>query len=84
MPASSLTSNYNVLDLSVFEIESQDSVGQRYILVEAGTLPMLLYGVNWYLKYVAHLQVSPNGMQLRRAGIVLQVLRGPVEKPCSL
>jgi alpha-N-acetylglucosaminidase len=31
-----------------------------HIQVEAATLPTLLYGVNWYLKYVAHLQVSTN------------------------
>jgi alpha-N-acetylglucosaminidase len=52
-----------------------------HIRVEAGTLPTLLYGVNWYLKYVAHLQVSPNGMQLGRAGIVLPAPRNPIEKP---
>ena len=28
------------------------------IHVDAATIPTLLYGVNWYLKYVAHLQVS--------------------------
>ena len=42
-----------------------------HIQVEAATLPTLLYGVNWYLKYVAHLQVSTNGMQLGHAGLVL-------------
>ncbi|MEO6815400.1 MAG: alpha-N-acetylglucosaminidase N-terminal domain-containing protein, partial [Edaphobacter sp.] len=35
-----------------------------HIRVEAGTTPTLLFGVNWYLKYVAHLQVSTNGLQL--------------------
>jgi alpha-N-acetylglucosaminidase len=35
-----------------------------HIRVEAATQPTLLYGVNWYLKYVVHLQVSPNGLQL--------------------
>jgi alpha-N-acetylglucosaminidase len=34
------------------------------IKVEAGTIPALLFGVNWYLKYTAHLQVSTNGLQL--------------------
>src|SRR6266851_4807262 len=35
-----------------------------HIRVEGGTLPTLLNGVNWYLKYVAHLQVSTNGSNL--------------------
>src|ERR1700733_200852 len=52
-----------------------------HIQVEAGTLPTLLYGVNWYLKYVAHLQVSTNGMQLGRAGLVLPAPQQPIEKP---
>jgi alpha-N-acetylglucosaminidase len=52
-----------------------------HIRVEAETLPSLLYGVNWYLKYVAHLQVSPNGMQLGRAGVVLPAPHEPIEKP---
>ncbi len=52
-----------------------------HIQVEAGTLPTLLYGVNWYLKYVAHLQVSTNGMQLGHAGMVLPAPHEPIEKP---
>lgn len=39
--------NYNVLDLSVFEIESQDSVGQHYILLEAGTLQFIPAWASW-------------------------------------
>ena len=52
-----------------------------HIQVEAGTLPTLLYGVNWYLKYVAHLQVSTNGMQLGHAGMVLPAPHEPIERP---
>ena len=52
-----------------------------HIQVEAGTLPTLLYGVNWYLKYVAHLQVSTNGMQLGHAGMVLPAPHEPIQKP---
>jgi alpha-N-acetylglucosaminidase len=52
-----------------------------HIQVEAATLPTLLYGVNWYLKYVAHLQVSTNGMQLGHAGTVLPAPQQPIEKP---
>jgi alpha-N-acetylglucosaminidase len=51
------------------------------IRVEAGTQPTLLYGVNWYLKYVAHLQVSPNGQQLGPANFVLPAPPSPIEKP---
>ncbi len=53
----------------------------EHIQVEAATLPTLLYGVNWYLKYVAHLQISTNGMQLGHAGTVLPAPQQPIEKP---
>src|ERR1700741_3215473 len=37
------------------------------VRVEASTSSALLFGVNWYLKYVAHLHVSSNGDQLGAA-----------------
>jgi alpha-N-acetylglucosaminidase len=52
-----------------------------HIRVEAGTQPTLLYGVNWYLKYIARLQVSPNGMQLGSSGLVLPGMDSPIELP---
>lgn len=52
-----------------------------HIRVEAATTPTLLYGVNWYLKYVAHLQVSTDGSQLGRADLVLPAPDAPIEKP---
>ncbi|MBS1813659.1 MAG: alpha-N-acetylglucosaminidase [Acidobacteria bacterium] len=36
------------------------------IRVEAATTPSLLFGVNWYLKYVAHQNVSTNGSRIER------------------
>ena len=51
-----------------------------HILVEGGTLPTLLYGVNWYLKYVAHLQVSTNGVQLGNVGLTLPAPHEAIEK----
>jgi len=51
------------------------------IHVEAATQPTLLFGVNWYLKYVAHLQVSPDGMQLGAASLRLPAPSAPIEKP---
>ena len=51
-----------------------------HIVVEGGTQPTLLYGVNWYLKYVAHLQVSPDGVQLGAPGLVLPAPAAPIEK----
>jgi alpha-N-acetylglucosaminidase len=39
------------------------SAGQ-HIRVAGTTTSALLFGVNWYLKYVAHAQISPNGDQL--------------------
>jgi alpha-N-acetylglucosaminidase len=34
------------------------------IAIEGSTTSALLMGANWYLKYIAHLQISPNGDQL--------------------
>jgi alpha-N-acetylglucosaminidase len=51
-----------------------------HIRVDAATQPTLLYGVNWYLKYVAHLQVSPNGNQLGAADLTLPAPKAPIEK----
>jgi alpha-N-acetylglucosaminidase len=52
-----------------------------HIRVEAATLPTLLYGVNWYLKYVAHLQISTNGFQLGSSNLTLPAPNAPIEKP---
>jgi alpha-N-acetylglucosaminidase len=51
-----------------------------HIRVQAATQPTVLYGVNWYLKYVAHLQVSPNGSRLGPPDLVLPAPKLPVEK----
>ncbi|GGA24683.1 alpha-N-acetylglucosaminidase [Dyella nitratireducens] len=32
-----------------------------HIQVQGSTPSALLFGVNWYLKYIAHVQISPNG-----------------------
>ena len=52
-----------------------------HIEVQASTIPTLLYGVNWYLKYVAHLQVSTNGLQLGAPGLRLPAPPQPIQKP---
>lgn len=52
-----------------------------HIEVAGGTVPTLLYGVNWYLKYVAHLQVSSNGLQLGAAGLRLPAPVEVIERP---
>ncbi len=57
------------------------SGGQGHIRVEAATQPTLLFGVNWYLKYVANLQVSTNGLQLGNPGLALPAPPAPIEKP---
>lgn len=51
------------------------------IHVEAATTPTLLFGVNWYLKYVAHLNVSTDGSRLGAEGMVLPPPNAPIEKP---
>lgn len=52
-----------------------------HIRIEAATTPTLLFGVNWYLKYVAHLQVSTNGLQLGAAGLKLPAPAAAIERP---
>src|SRR6185312_2613338 len=51
------------------------------IHVEASTVPTLLFGVNWYLKYVAHLNVSTNGSQLGSPGMQLPRVDGEITRP---
>jgi alpha-N-acetylglucosaminidase len=51
------------------------------IHVQAATVPTLLYGVNWYLKYVAHLNVSTDGSQLGAPGLRLPAVTEPITKP---
>jgi alpha-N-acetylglucosaminidase len=51
------------------------------IHVEAATIPTLLYGVNWYLKYTAHLTISPNGLQLGPPNLTLPAPAAPIEQP---
>jgi len=51
------------------------------IHVQAATIPTLLFGVNWYLKYVAHLNVSTNGSQLGSPGLRLPAPENPIERP---
>ena len=43
------------------------SRANHHIRVAGSTPSALLFGVNWYLKYVAHVQISPNGDRLGRA-----------------
>jgi alpha-N-acetylglucosaminidase len=38
------------------------------ILIQGSTPSALLFGANWYLKYVAHVHLSPNGEQRGSAG----------------
>ncbi len=52
-----------------------------HINVAASTVPTLLFGVNWYLKYTAHLSVSPNGSALDTRGTQLPAPAAPIEKP---
>jgi alpha-N-acetylglucosaminidase len=51
------------------------------IHVQAATVPTLLFGVNWYLKYVAHLNISTDGSRLGAPGLVLPAVATPIEKP---
>jgi alpha-N-acetylglucosaminidase len=44
------------------------SAANGRIDVQGSTPSALLFGVNWYLKYVAHVQISTNGIRLGPAG----------------
>ena len=55
-----------------------------HIRVQADTTPALLYGVNWYLKYVAHLEVSPDGLQVGSANFTLRLCLLPLRSPRSI
>jgi alpha-N-acetylglucosaminidase len=57
-----------------FRIASADG----HIKVEGSTPSALLFGVNWYLKYVAHVQISPNGDRLGMNDFPLPT--APIEK----
>jgi alpha-N-acetylglucosaminidase len=47
------------------------SSANDHIKVEGSTPSALLFGVNWYLKYVAHVQISPNGDRVGTAPLPL-------------
>jgi alpha-N-acetylglucosaminidase len=47
------------------------SDGEGRVRVEGSTPSGLLFGANWYLKYVAHLNLSSDGEQLGAAGELL-------------
>ena len=51
------------------------------IHVQAATTPTLLFGVNWYLKYMAHMNVSPNGSNFGPAGVKLPAVSGTITMP---
>lgn len=51
------------------------------IRVQAATVPTLLFGVNWYLKYVAHLNISTDGSQLGDAHLTLPAVEEPIVRP---
>ncbi len=55
--------------------------GAGNIRIEAATVPTLLFGVNWYLKYVAHLNVSTNGSRLGAPGLKLPAVEEPIVRP---
>lgn len=47
------------------------STANGHIKVEGSTPSALLFGVNWYLKYVAHVQISPNEDRIGSAAFPL-------------
>ena len=58
-----LSAMQNASDRERFRISSANG----RIKVEGTTPSALLFGINWYLKYVAHVQISTNGARLGAA-----------------
>lgn len=59
------------------------SRANQHIKVEGSTPSALLFGVNWYLKYVAHVQISPNGDRVGSSPFPLpdQTIEGQAHYP---
>ncbi len=57
------------------------SSANGHIKVEGSTPSALLFGVNWYLKYVANVQISPNGDRLGSGAFPLPVRTIEKETP---
>jgi alpha-N-acetylglucosaminidase len=55
------------------------SAARGHIRVDGSTPSALLFGVNWYLKYVAQVQISTNGIRLGTAR-TLPLPTAPIEK----
>lgn len=49
----------------------QISAADGHIRIAGTSTSAVLFGVNWYLKYVAHAQISPNGDQLPAGNLPL-------------
>ncbi len=60
-----------------FRIEGKSG----HIHITASTVPTLLFGVNWYLKYTAHLNISTNGSRMGDANVVLPGVETPIVRP---
>jgi alpha-N-acetylglucosaminidase len=56
----------------------------NHIKVEGSSPSALLYGVNWYLKYVAHAHISPNGDRVGTAEFPLPAATIERETPYAL
>jgi alpha-N-acetylglucosaminidase len=71
-----------------FELSTLPAAGGRerfriaragdHIAVAGSTPSALLFGLNWYLKYVAHVQISPNGDRV--GGAALPLPRAQIER----
>ena len=51
------------------------------IHISAASVPTLLFGVNWYLKYTAHLSISTNGNALGAPGLQLPAPAASIDVP---
>ena len=52
-----------------------------HIKIDGSTPSALLFGVNWYLKYIAHVQISPNGDRIGSVPFPLPTLTIERETP---
>ena len=78
LPQQAAQFRLGVLEAPVGEERFRIASADRHITIDGSTPSALLFGVNWYLKYVAHEHVSSDGDQLATSG-ALPLPAAPIE-----
>ncbi len=78
LPQQAAQFRLGVLEAPPGEERFRIASAERHITIDGSTPSALLFGVNWYLKYVAREHVSPDGDQLGGGG-ALPLPAAPIE-----